>query len=161
MHALYFCNRAGIVPPAWVREAFCAAYVKVAAAKVRSWDEAFGKPYPKNAKLTGLQSSKRRYEVASWIDRLPEQRRNGALREGGDLYGLAAEKLGMGRTVCIDLARMEREECEALLDEAGEAGGAVGFEIRGKRFLLSFKPSVALVQRTTASQCEFSASQRC
>jgi hypothetical protein len=39
------------VGPDWLRDAFCAAYLKVRHAHARSWDDVFGQPWPTGAHL--------------------------------------------------------------------------------------------------------------
>ena len=53
LEALYLCSKRDLPIPAWCRGAYISAYEKVRFYQVQgnSWNEAFGRPYPKGTKL--------------------------------------------------------------------------------------------------------------
>jgi hypothetical protein len=49
------CLRASIMPPQWLVHSFLKQFDQVRDAEVRTWDEAFGPPYPKSVRLETLR----------------------------------------------------------------------------------------------------------
>lgn len=49
------CLRARIMPPQWLVHSFLKQFDLVRDAEVRTWDEAFGQPYPKSVRLETLR----------------------------------------------------------------------------------------------------------
>ena len=49
--SMYLCMFMKVPPPEWLRDAFIEAYESVASFEAKSWDDAFGKPHPKGARL--------------------------------------------------------------------------------------------------------------
>lgn len=58
LQSLAICCSYSVVPPGWLARAFSDAYGKVALAKVKSWDDAFGKPFPKGIQVKRLHLKK-------------------------------------------------------------------------------------------------------
>lgn len=52
IEALYSCSINSLPIPRWCEMAYLAAYRKVRHYKAKSWDDVFGKPHPKNIKIS-------------------------------------------------------------------------------------------------------------
>jgi hypothetical protein len=55
MDAVSRCLRHDLGPPDWLARAFLRRYDAVLNCRAGSWDDAFGRPYPKNAQLAALR----------------------------------------------------------------------------------------------------------
>lgn len=55
LFAIVQCIEAQLVPPPWLAAAFLTAYDTVIAAEATSWDNVFGKPYPKSTNAARLR----------------------------------------------------------------------------------------------------------
>lgn len=55
LEALHICAKNCLMMPQWVEKAFLEAYQKVHRYEVRSWDDVFGRPIPKNVHLQAKQ----------------------------------------------------------------------------------------------------------
>ncbi len=87
--------------PDWVREKFCAAYLKGAKVKVRSWDEVFGRPLKKGKQL---KAERRKREIAEKIwHRVMELHHKANMPIGKELFETVGEKLGIGGTLVSDI----------------------------------------------------------
>ena len=58
IHGIADCLRAKITPPDWLTSAFLKQFDRVKDAEVRTWDEAFGAPYPKSVHLETIRKSR-------------------------------------------------------------------------------------------------------
>jgi hypothetical protein len=68
LYALHLCMLDNLPPPKWVQKAFIQAYQTINSYNAKSWDEVFGRPYPKNTQLKARQ--KRRELSASVYHRI-------------------------------------------------------------------------------------------
>ena len=55
IHGIAACLRARITPPQWLVHSFLKQFDLVRDGGVRTWDEAFGPPYPKSVRLKTLR----------------------------------------------------------------------------------------------------------
>lgn len=55
LHGVDVCAQHGLPMPAWLADAFHQRFARVMGAEAGSWDEAFGRPYPKGAQLARVQ----------------------------------------------------------------------------------------------------------
>lgn len=53
------CARCGLPMPEWVAAAFIRSYDQVLNCRVKSWDEAFGAPFPKGSHLNALRKRRK------------------------------------------------------------------------------------------------------
>lgn len=58
MKAIYICCRHGLPIPAWASEAYAAAFLKIENAHAKSWDEAFGAPYPPGTNISATRKER-------------------------------------------------------------------------------------------------------
>jgi hypothetical protein len=59
MHCVALCFAHNLAPPAWLRQEFLGGYALVNDAHVGSWDEAYGRPWPKGTRLKSIRMRKR------------------------------------------------------------------------------------------------------
>ena len=52
LQTLFYCLYFEIVPPHWLADAFADAFFQVTNFQANSWDDVFGKPHPKGAKIS-------------------------------------------------------------------------------------------------------------
>lgn len=100
--AIMHCARTRILLPDWVAEGFIASYEEVAGARLGSWDEAFGRPYPKG---THLEAARRRQtDLNKLLSELMELMRTDPERPiDGLLFEDLGAKLGCGQTRASEL----------------------------------------------------------
>ena len=70
IHGIAECLRSRITPPAWLSYAFLKQFDRVKDAQVRTWDEAFGAPYPKGVHLESIRQSREHGLLRFLIQRL-------------------------------------------------------------------------------------------
>ena len=80
--------------PKWARAAFCEAYDEIFAARARSWDDVFGKPYPKGTNLSAVRRRKA-LEYKTWYCVRTLHAAGKPLDDV--MWSAVAKKLGIGR----------------------------------------------------------------
>ena len=65
LQAVHRCAQRSIPLPDWVAQAFVAGYNRVVNCRAKSWDDVFGRPYPKGANLNALRK-RRTIRFAVW-----------------------------------------------------------------------------------------------
>jgi hypothetical protein len=90
LDAVARCLRHDLVAPGWLARAFVAGYDKVLNCRAGSWDEAFGRPYPKRARLDTLRQ---RREIRGRLELFFAK--PGAPSRNRDGFALAAQVLGI------------------------------------------------------------------
>lgn len=55
MQAIAICAKFGLSLPSWASEPYLEAYKSIISARTKSWDEALGRPFPKNVKFGKLE----------------------------------------------------------------------------------------------------------
>jgi len=99
MAALRECARCSIPMPDWVAHAYIARYDAVLNCRAGSWDDAFGRPFPKGAHLSARR--KRRTKApAVWLAVREAQDAGRAIDEG--LFAEIGKTLGLGKTLTAE-----------------------------------------------------------
>ncbi len=94
--AISYCADFDLVMPAWVSRAFIEGWFKVVFCGVGSWDEAFGKPYPKGKHLGEMQKdAEARFGILS---RVEELRADEGAALGDDLFERVGQEFNMSKT---------------------------------------------------------------
>lgn len=100
LDAIALCADNGLPLPQWCASAFCAAYMRVKNYKLRSWDEAFGKPHPARAQLPAAEQRHRlMYPVWKRVTQL-HVRKNKPI--DGELFEVVGEEFHIGKTRCSE-----------------------------------------------------------
>jgi hypothetical protein len=91
------CANHSLVMPSWVANGFIAAYDTVLSARIGSWDEALGRPYPKGRHLhNARQDRERRFDVWLRIRNILSQEPDIAVDDA--LFERVGRELGIGKT---------------------------------------------------------------
>src|SRR5690606_15978690 len=98
--AIRTCANHDLPLPRWVSRAFVVAYDRVLHCKVGSWDDAFGRPYPKGSHLSALRK-RRLYTmpVRMAVTRASESGR--PIDE--TLFEEIGQQFGLGKTLTMEL----------------------------------------------------------
>jgi hypothetical protein len=90
--AIRICANHDIAMPKWLSAAYIRAYDLVLSCRVGSWDDAFGRPFPKGAHLKKLRQKRQlRFQVGQDVDDLHSKERildDALFEEVGKKYGL-------------------------------------------------------------------------
>jgi hypothetical protein len=97
--AVRLCANFDLVMPEWLSSAFIAAYDDVLRARKGSWDEAFGKPYPKGAHLATIRKHRTK-RLQLWLGVSQLRWKEGNPKDAVERVG---ESLGLGRSLAHDL----------------------------------------------------------
>lgn len=98
--AIRRCANHDIPMPAWVGKAFIERYDKVLSCRIGSWDEAFGRPYPKGKHLASMRKKRRlRFAVHAFVR--AEHEKGAAIAEA--LFEEAGQKFNVGKTLASEL----------------------------------------------------------
>lgn len=96
MMCIRLCAEYGLPLPAWAAIAYIEAFDSVRSLKYLSWDDAFGKPYPK---YTNASSLKKKIRLASVIwSAVTNERKAGRSIDGG-LFEAVGRRHGVGKTL--------------------------------------------------------------
>jgi len=96
MNALRICARCALPMPDWVARAYIRGYDAVVNARSKSWDEAFGEPYPKGTHLNALRK-RRKFQFAVW-NRVMEAKHRGVPTDEA-LFEQIGEEFGIKKTL--------------------------------------------------------------
>jgi hypothetical protein len=97
MYAIRICARHALPLPDWVARAYSEAYDKVHKYHARSWDEVFGKPYPKGRHLSASRKLLEKSQgVWAEITKIKEECPNRPIDEF--LFEEVGEKFNIGKT---------------------------------------------------------------
>jgi hypothetical protein len=89
MRTVHFCVAAGVVVPKWAADAFNAAFREVATKQAGSWDNVFGRPWPKGMHLGRARERDRlRWRVWSCV-RSRRGRDAAAFDEVGEMFNMS------------------------------------------------------------------------
>lgn len=114
MLALRTCILYEFVMPEWVANSFLDAINRIADYEEKSWDDVFGRPNPKGARITDLRA-KRLLEGKVYYKAMEIILNNPERAVHADLFDEVAEEFGIGRTAAEDYYRsMIRKGCEPL-----------------------------------------------
>lgn len=94
------CVTSGLVAPEWLAYAFNRHYDQVLSCRVRSWDEAFGKPY--SGKDIKLLRQRRELRFAVY-NKVLETLNDHPQVIGEKLFAQVAEHFGIKKTLCAEL----------------------------------------------------------
>lgn len=108
MRAVHLCHLRRAAVPDWLRDEFSRRFLLVHDAHVGSWDEAFGRPYPKNTRLHDLR---RRRQLLGVVHAAVWEL---AVHQGRNVTRDLFEEVGERREVNASGATVERLYYEAL-----------------------------------------------
>ncbi|HOT29026.1 MAG TPA: hypothetical protein PLU72_12645 [Candidatus Ozemobacteraceae bacterium] len=90
------CARSGMIAPGWLAEAFVTRCDSVFDFKARSWDEVFGKPFPKRRKIETAREEHEKmflvYAVALGRHKDGERIDKALFESVGDLFGMCGTR---------------------------------------------------------------------
>ena len=104
LYAIYYCCLMKRPLPEWLRLAFLASYEAATGYKIKSWDDAFGRPHPKS---THLKAEKRNAELRFLIILRVQARKEGEPIDKG-LFEEIGTELGISGTTASDIYYDER-----------------------------------------------------
>lgn len=90
------CANHDLVMPDWVSRAFIRGYDAVLTCSAASWDEAFGRPYPKGMHLANVRESRTK-RFAIWL-RVSELRDIDRLAIDDAIFERVGKEFGVGKT---------------------------------------------------------------
>jgi hypothetical protein len=97
---LYTCLQLRRPLPEWLRTAFLAAYDSATEYEIKSWDDAFGRPHPKN---THFETEKRKLKLRPVIIGRVEALKAQGVKIDKDLFERVGEELRISGTVVSDI----------------------------------------------------------
>ncbi|WP_347275778.1 hypothetical protein [Candidatus Kuenenia sp.] len=101
MQAIGVCAAHHLPLPLWAAKAYIEGYNKIADAKSKSWDEVFGRPYPKGTHLATLRKEKMfKRAVYNEISRIKKSQPDIAIDDG--LFEKVGKKFGIGKTTASE-----------------------------------------------------------
>lgn len=91
------CAAHGLVIPSWLAAEFLDRYGLVRGFHAKSWDEAFGKPFPKSARLTSMRKRQERMRrlsklVMGFVLSSPRAKLDPMWVEWGELLGVSSKE---------------------------------------------------------------------
>jgi hypothetical protein len=104
LQAVAECALHGLVMPPWLSQNYLERYRKVVHADVGTWDEAFGRPYPKGKHLESLQQ-RRDLRLAVYNEIRARLASAEAPAKDDLFYEEVGAKFKIGKTLCKDLYR--------------------------------------------------------
>lgn len=100
--AIRQCAQVDMVLPEWLARAFCRAFDNVVNCRAGSWDEAFGRPYPKGTKIGPLRKRMQdRWRVLHAFGEIKAKDPRRPVDVG--LFEEIGERLGFGATRAAEL----------------------------------------------------------
>ncbi len=96
------CARCGLPMPDWVASAFIRSYDQVLNCRVKSWDEAFGKPFPKGKHVEALRQ-RRELRFAVGLAVLDRVKRDPSTPIDKGLFEVVSEEFGIGASQAEEL----------------------------------------------------------
>jgi len=99
--ALRRCANHSLAMPEWVASAYITKYDKVLNCEVASWDEAFGKPYPKKHISKLRQRRSLRFDVYNRLRQVLVDEPDTMIDDG--LFERVGAQVGIGKTLCNEL----------------------------------------------------------
>jgi hypothetical protein len=112
MRAIELCGSEDIPLPRWAADAFSKAIFPVFSAKVASWDEAFGRPWPKRTDLAAVRRRMRMMQAISL--RVRALHEDGGRALDHSLFEDVGKEFGIGRSLCGNLYRQEKRRLGGL-----------------------------------------------
>ena len=109
LQCMTLCGEQLLTPPKWLWTAFIRCQQRVARAEVGSWDEAFGRPYPRHARLATVRRARElqhKVHTAAWRLAVEEPE----LPINRDFF----ERIGETPGICRSGATVERIYYHAL-----------------------------------------------
>lgn len=95
--AIRVCANHDLVMPEWLARAYIRAFDTVHTARAKSWDDVFGKPYPKGAHLSAVrQRMTLRWQVLNHVNDI--KAREPKTPTDAALFERVGEALGIGKT---------------------------------------------------------------
>lgn len=89
MDAVSRCIRHDLVAPAWLARAFLRRYDSVLNCRVGSWDEAFGRPYPKRARMDIWRLRRlKRWQLLNYFNETGASRNDAGWRAAAEALGI-------------------------------------------------------------------------
>lgn len=100
--AIRECARCGLPMPEWVAVAFIRSYDRVLNCRVKSWDDAFGAPFPKGAHLNALRK-RRELRFAVGLAVLHRVQRDPSTPIDKGLFEAVGDEFGVGASQAEEL----------------------------------------------------------
>jgi hypothetical protein len=99
--AVGICALNGWLMPDWVADNFLQRFELVRSSQVKSWDEAFGKPFPEGVHLDRLRRD--RVMIPAVWSRIRHLRETENISVGDALFERVGEEFNVGKTKCKEL----------------------------------------------------------
>ncbi len=96
------CARCGLPMPEWVASAYIRSYDQVLNCRVKSWDEAFGQPFPKGSHINALRK-RRELRFAVGLAVLDRVKRDPSTPIDKGLFEVVGEEFGIGASQAEEL----------------------------------------------------------
>lgn len=97
LSAVRSCAQYGLKMPDWVATEFIRKYDLVLNCKVKTWDEAFGAPYPKNSNINAMR--KRREHQPCVFNRVTELNKQG-VPVNDELFRIVGAEMNISASLC-------------------------------------------------------------
>jgi hypothetical protein len=102
LSAIRECANFDLVMPDWVAQNYIRRFDRVLNCHVKSWDEAFGKPYAKGAHIAALRQHRTlRLAILSRIRQVRAMEPDTPIDDG--LFERVGAEFGIGKTTCSEL----------------------------------------------------------
>jgi len=112
MEALLWCSFSSLPIPRWCEKAYRRAYARIRLYKAKSWDDVFGRPYPKGTHIEAKrQALENGCEVYLRIKEIKEE--NPSIPIDGHLFERVGRELGVGgKTLTEECYYRRKKEME-------------------------------------------------
>lgn len=101
MQAIHVCGIDRIPLPDWVASAYSRCFESVRMARAKSWDDVFGKPFPKGSNLIAIHKRrKHQWDLVNRIRLIRESEPGTALDAA--LFERVGKEFGLGRSLAQD-----------------------------------------------------------
>ena len=102
LHAINICAKYYLVIPEWARDAFIEGFSAVGSFRTNSWDDAFGRPYPKRMRMS---MARRRRDLLPKVYNRVRQILDAApgTPVSEALFEQVGDEFGIGKTLCSQL----------------------------------------------------------
>jgi hypothetical protein len=102
LQAIRKCANHNLVMPDWVTQNYIDRFDRVLNCKLASWDEAFGKPYPKGKHISNLRD-RRSLRLQVYIRVREILAADKSIPIDNELFSSVGAKLGIRKTLCNEL----------------------------------------------------------
>jgi hypothetical protein len=121
MHAIRVCANYDLAMPLWVALAYIEGFDRVLHYRADSWDDAFGRPFPKGGHLARARLRHMRGpQVYVRIMEILKSEKGATIDDG--LFERVGKELGVSKTLCSKLYYQQKKLGEAILNPHTEIG---------------------------------------